>query len=46
VLEQYGPVAVAIDSSSPKFVSYNAGNFGFSDSCIQNGSLGFNNKNF
>ena len=29
VLDKYGPVSVSIDSSHPKFVSYNKGEFNF-----------------
>jgi len=31
VLEKYGPVAVAMDSSDPHFVSYSEGTFGTSN---------------
>ena len=35
VLDKYGPVAVAMDSSNPHFVSYNDGVFG-----LKNGQYG------
>ena len=31
VLDKYGPVAVAMDSSDPNFVSYSVGTFGTKD---------------
>ena len=31
VLDKYGPVAVAMDSSDPNFVSYSVGTFGTSN---------------
>ena len=50
VLDKYGPVAVAMDSSDPHFVSYSVGTFGTSNGQYgANGScssddLGFNFK--
>ena len=38
VLDQYGPVAVTIDASHDKFVSYNDGGFGLCNSNINLGS--------
>jgi hypothetical protein len=44
VLDQYGPVSVSIDSSSPNFVSYS---YGFLTKTIEEGTqlnIGYKNK--
>ena len=44
VLEQYGPVAVALDASNPKFIHYYDEYFGSSSDSCNNPKLGFNYK--
>ena len=41
VLDKYGPVAVAIDASSPNFVSYSDNFYGSTPGSCSNRTLGF-----